>query len=119
MTDRGSALIETLVLGFVAVMLVLQAAIAAARIQTAGEEATEVAQIAATWAARHGSHDGAEQLALDLLPDATVEVKGGPDRIRVTVVTEVALVGPSGSPLAREVVGRASVRISPYRSGNG
>ena len=119
MTDRGSALIETLVLGFVAVMLVLQASMAAARIQTAGEEATEVAQAAATWAARYGDRDGAEQLVHDLLPEATVEVKGGRDRIRVTVTKRVSLIGPSGSPLTRDVVGKASVRISPYRSGHG
>ena len=76
MTDRGSALIETLVLGFVAVMLVLQASMAAARIQTAGEEATEVAQAAATWATRYGDRDGAEQLVHDRVITCGVPAPG-------------------------------------------
>lgn len=106
-------------LGFVAVFLVMNATLAAGRLQAAGEELTEVAQAAATWAARYDDRAGAERLVAARLPDASVEVTDRRGEIRVMVTRSVPLIGPEGSPVRRTLVGRAEVRTSPYRAGRG
>lgn len=116
---RGSALIEVLVLGLAAALVVLTATVAAGRVQSAGEEATEVAQRVAQWAARYGDPDSAALLADELLPGATISITGTDEVITVVVRAPVSLVGPGGGPLRTVVTGRAEARMSPYRSHDG
>lgn len=115
--SRGNALIEALVLGAVIVAAVGYAAVTAGRLHAAGERATEAAQAAASWAARHGDADDARRIAARLAPDAeSIEVGPSAGRIEVVVRIRVGLPGPAGT---RVVVGRAGTWVSPYRSNRG
>jgi hypothetical protein len=116
--NRGSALVEALVLGALIVAAVGYATVTAGRLHAAGERATEAAQAAAAWAARHGDADDAGRIAARLAPDAaSIEVARSGGRIEVVVRIRVALAGPAGPH--RTVVGRAGTSISPYRSNRG
>ena len=115
--EHGTGLIEVLVLGGLIVALVLHAGLAAARVQAAGEAATEVAQLAAEAAARHGAD--AFDVAQRLSPGSDIAVAESGTEITVTVVVAVPLIGPENSPASIDVAGRATARISPYRSGHG
>jgi Flp pilus assembly protein TadG len=117
--SRGNALIEILVIGIIVVLALLAVTRSASRLQAAGEEATDVARVAASLAARNGDIETASAVAASLMPGADVEVTGSNDEIRVDVHTRVALVGPEGGPLQVTVSGSAVAKISPFRSRNG
>lgn len=117
MTDRGSALLEVLVIGFVVVVLVGQALIAIGRIESAGNAAAETAQEAALHAARHGDASSAREIVVSLLPEADVSVAESASTISVEVTLEVSLLGPEGFPVRRTVRAHAEAERSPYRSG--
>lgn len=117
--SRGNALIEVLVIGFGAALVVLQVTSTAAKLQAAGDEVTEVAQSAASFAARYGDAQLAEAVAIELLPNARVAVIAESGQLTVRIHTDVPLVGPSGSPISMTVTGEASARISAFRSGYG
>lgn len=113
--SRGSALADTLVASFLTALL-LQAAVAAADLQAAGETAQEAAAIAATWAARYGDAASAAALARSLAPQAeSVLVRSSAGSLAATIRMRVPLAGPAGE-VATVVVGRAQAAISPYRS---
>jgi hypothetical protein len=115
--SRGSAVVESLVLGALVVAAVGYAAVAAGSLHAAGERATEAAQAAASWAARHGDADDARRIAARLAPDAeSIEVGAAAGRIEVVVRIRVGLPGPAGT---RVIVGRAGTWVSPYRSNRG
>ncbi len=113
---RGSALIEVLVLGFVAMLVVLQAIVATGRLQAAGELVTETAQAAALQAARTGDAAAARDYIQERVTGAHLSIRLDERQARVEVRVDVALVGPTGSPLRRAVTGRATAQVSPYRS---
>lgn len=116
--SRGSALVDTLVAALVTALL-LQGALAACRLQAAGETAAETAAVAATWAARHGDATLADRLARFLAPEAeTVSVAATKEAVWVVVRLRVALAGPSGA-VSRALTGVAHAPISPYRSNLG
>ena len=112
----GSALLETVVVGFVVLIVVSQTLVTLGRLESAGLAADEAARHAAAWAARHGDLESAERIADGLLPDAQVTVSRAGDEVVVQVALDVPLLGPDGSPLTRTVSGRAAAMISPYRS---
>lgn len=113
--SRGSALADTLVAAFITALL-LQGALAAARLQAAGERAHEAAAVAAGWAARYGDTTEAANLARALAPDAeSVTVRVTPAGLAVTVRLRVPLAGPHGE-VAPVVLSRVVVPVSPYRS---
>jgi len=113
--SRGSALVDTLVAAFITALL-LQGAVAAARLQAAGEQAQEAATVAASWAARYGDTEQAAALARSLAPEAeSVVVRLTPAGLSTTVRLRVPLAGPHGE-VAPVVVGRVVVAVSPYRS---
>jgi len=113
--SRGSALVDTLVAALLTALL-LQGALAACRLQAAGEKATEAAAVAATWAARHGDAALARAIAEALVPEAeSISAGLTGDGLSTVVRLQVALAGPGGA-LSRPVVGRAVAPISPYRS---
>jgi hypothetical protein len=118
-TEHGTGLIEVLILGGLVVALVLHAGLSAARLQAAGEAATEAAQLAAETAARHGTVADAIEVAGRLAPEADVTATRSGDEITVVVAIDVPLIGPENSPVSMEAIGRATARISPYRSGHG
>jgi hypothetical protein len=116
--SRGNALIEALVIGALIAIAVAQTAVAAGRIHAAGDRATEAAQIAAAWTARHGDESDARRAARTLAPEAeTVDVVRSDTEITVIVRIRVGLLGRGGP--RHTVVGRATVRLSDYRSNHG
>jgi len=115
--SRGSALLETLVIGFATVLLALQALVAAGRLTAAGTAAEEVARYAAEAAARHGSAESARVTATRLLPGATVASRQVGDRVVVRVTVTVPLLGPASGVVSTLVSGEASATIAPFRSG--
>ncbi len=117
--DQGSALFEVVILGFLVTLLVLQAVVATGRVHAAGEEAAEVAQAAAAWAARYGEAGDADSMARRLLPDAAVVVSSDGRSIEVQVRITVSVVGPETGPVRVAVTGRATAPISDYRSRHG
>ena len=114
--SRGSAVIESIVVGFIAALLLLQVTSAAARIQSTGDELTEIAQSAALFAAHHGDAELAESLVVDLKPDASVSAWMRGSDVVVRVEAQIPLVGPEGSPVTITIAGEASARMSPFRS---
>ncbi len=115
-SQRGTALLEAVVVGFAILIVVGQALVTLGRLESAGLAAEEAARHAATWATRHGDLEAAEEIAIGFLPDARVTVSSDGDGIVVDVALDVPLLGPDGSPLTRTVHGRAAAAISPYRS---
>jgi hypothetical protein len=114
--QRGSALLEAVVVGFAILIVVSQALVTLGRLESAGLAADEAARHAATWATRHGDLESAERIATGFLPDARVAVDRHGDDVVVQVALDVPLLGPDGSPVTRTVYGRATATISPYRS---
>lgn len=113
--SRGSAVVDTLVAALLTALL-LQGALAACRLQAAGEDAAEAAAVAATWAARHGDTALAATLARALAPDAeSVSAGLSGSGLSTVVRVRVDLAGPDGA-VSRLVVGRAVAPLSPYRS---
>ena len=113
--SRGSALIDTLVAALVTALL-LQGALAACRLQAAGETAAEAAAVAATWAAHHGDAALAATLARALAPEAEhVSATVAAGELSAVVRLRVPLAGPAGQ-VSRTVMGRATAPVSPCRS---
>ena len=117
--SRGAVLLETLVLGLLIAALAIQTLLGASRLQSAGEQAQETAQYAAVAAARYGNADDAIRAAREMAPDAVVHVTTSAGAITVVVALSVGLVTPSVRAFEATVRDRATVPISPYRSGNG
>jgi hypothetical protein len=114
--SRGSALLEVLIIGALLALGITQAAMAAGRLHSAGGRATEAARVAASWSARHGDVRGAESIASAMAPDADrVRTLQRGDEITVVVKIDVPLLGG----ITRTVTGRATARISEYRSNRG
>lgn len=115
---RGSAVVEMLI-GVLIAALLVQVVIAAGRVQIAGEQATEAAAAAASWAARHGDAARAERIARALAPGAeAITLRSSDDRITVRVAIRVGLLGPDGV-VSHLVAAEAVAPISPYRSNRG
>lgn len=110
MTDeRGTALLEVIVLGFAVVMLVLPIIMTVARITEAQSLVHSAARDGALWVARHGG----DPPAVDGIELHTV---AGSNVIEVVATDEVDLIGVGGTTLARTVSATVEVPISAYRS---
>ncbi len=114
--ERGSALLEVMVLGFVAALVVLQGLVTMGRYQAAGELVSETAQAAALHAARTGRAGAAHRYVAERVPAADFSIHLDDTEARVVITLQVSLVGPAAGPLRGAVTGRAVARVSPYRS---
>jgi hypothetical protein len=114
--ERGTALIGTLVIGFVFVLVIVQTLITVGRIGAAASDAAEVASYAAQHGARFGGPDEAARIAEGLSPDAAVVVADNGSGLTVEVRIDVPLVGPAHGPVSHTVTGQATATYSPYRS---
>ena len=114
--ERGSALLGTLVIGFLIVLAIGQALLTVGHLSAVSADAADVAVYAAQYGARYGDPSDAARIARSLLPEAAVSSGVTNDTIWVEVRVTVPLVGPDGGPLQRTVVGRAASTLSPYRS---
>ncbi|HHC08509.1 MAG TPA: hypothetical protein ENK55_07310 [Actinobacteria bacterium] len=114
--NRGSSLLEVLVVGTATVLLVVQAVVAMGRLSAAGGLAEDAARQAAFVAARTGSVDAARRAALVAAPGADVEVTVEDGEALATVRIDVPVVGPEAAAVHLRVTGRATAAISPHRS---
>jgi len=109
--DRGTAMLELLVLGFAVVALFLPALLAVTRLAGARGTADTVAVDAAEWYARHGRLPPMLSEEVDL----SIAEAAGDVQVRATV--EVAVIDVGGVSITFPVTSVADVPISPYRSG--
>lgn len=111
MTERGSSLVEILVFGAGAILVVGQSLVGIARVSETAEMAAAAARAVATSAARTGAD--AAIVAAEWAPDgAEVEVTFDDAEVGVVVRVPVSVLGP----IEVTVAGRAAAPISPYRS---
>jgi hypothetical protein len=114
--ERGTALVGTLVIGFLVVLAIGQALLTLGHLSAASADAADVAVYAAQYGARYGDPSDAAGIARRLLPDANVSSGVADGAVWVEVRVAVPLIGPGGGPLQRTVVGRATSELGPYRS---
>ncbi|MEA2024104.1 MAG: hypothetical protein U9N79_07405 [Actinomycetota bacterium] len=115
-SERGTALIGTLAIGFVFVLVISQVLVTVGRLGAASAEVSEVAAYAAQYGVRYGGPDDAARIARDLMPAADVVATTSGASLSIEIRINVPLVGPAGSPIHQTVTGRATTAFSPYRS---
>lgn len=115
--DRGTVLLEMVVLGFATLLLVLPALITIARIVEASAAVEGQARASATWTARHGRPpDGPASGGTG--PRIDVELVVGEASVTATARSTLTLVSVGGLSIDRSVVAVFEAPISPYRSGS-
>jgi uncharacterized Rossmann fold enzyme len=115
--ERGSALLEVLVLGAAAVVATVSIVMTANSIMAAGDAAREAARTGAIWGSRHGDADLALRTAARLAPVGSVTTaRRQGDHISVIVRTPARLARPFAGAITDRQIGRATVPIAPYRS---
>ncbi|MEN8238195.1 MAG: hypothetical protein ABFR53_03220 [Actinomycetota bacterium] len=108
--ERGTALLEMIVLGFAVILVVLPVLTTIARVIDANAAVTTAARDSASWVARHGTQwqGGSEGVSVETAVDAGVA--------SATARARVTLIGVGGIEIGREVVATFDVPVSPYRS---
>lgn len=107
--EKGTALLEIIVVGFAVVLLVLPVITTVARLTEANATVNAAARDSAVWVARHG---GAPPQA-DGVDLSIVETR---DAVEVVATMEVDLVGVGGTTIARTVRSRVTVPVGVFRS---
>lgn len=108
--SAGTALIEVIVIGFVAMAVMVPTLLTVGALADAQGDMSVAATEAASWFARHGHQ-------LDPPDEGTVvtyDLDG--DAIVATASTEVTLVDVMGRTVAVTITEQARAAISPYRS---
>ncbi|RLE16011.1 MAG: hypothetical protein DRJ28_02590 [Actinobacteria bacterium] len=107
--QRGTALLEIIVVGFAVMLMVLPVVSTVARLTEANATVHATARDAAVWIARHGG-DPPE------VEGVGVSVFGSEHSIEVVATQEVVLVGLGGATISRTVRSVVEVPVSRYRS---
>ena len=107
--DRGTSIIEIVVLGFAVLAMVLPTVLMTARMSEASSVALEEARGVATWVARHGSPPDQDHRS-----EITINVVDGV--VHVSAAIEIAIVSIGGADLGTTVTSSFAIPISPYRS---
>lgn len=108
--DRGTALIEMLVLGFAVVLVVLPVLVTVARVIDANAVVSSEARDSASWLARHGVEKPGAASGVSVESSVTGGVA------HATATANVTLVGVGGVHIDRTVVASYDAPLSPYRS---
>lgn len=116
--DRGSALIEALVIGSFVFVVVVAAVSSSIRVVTTGAAARQAARVAAVHAARHGDTVAAGELARSLMSGGEVTVRRSGYAIQVVIGRTIEVPHPDGI-LPLTVIGEATVPLAPFRSNRG
>ena len=107
--QRGTALLEIIVVGFAVVLMVLPVVSTVAKLTEANATVHATARDAAVWIARHGGD-----------PPATdgvgLSVFSSGHSIEVVATQEVVLVDVGGATVSRTVRSKVEVPVSRYRS---
>jgi hypothetical protein len=107
--QRGSAMLEMVVLGFAVVLMVLPVILTVARLTEANASVSGAARDGAMWVARHGGEPPEVE-------GVHVVVTDRGDAVEVSAAREVSLVGVGGAKLSTTVRSRVVVSVSRYRS---
>lgn len=108
--QRGTALIEIILLGFAIVALAIPTILSVSALAAAKGEAQTAAIDAAAWYARHGSLPDRSNDEIDLTLTTT------DNDIVVHAVVEVTILGIGGARVVMSLGGTAKAPVSPYRS---
>ena len=108
--DRGTALIEVIVIGFAVVAMAIPALLAVLHLSEAEVRATTTATDTATWVARHGVMPAATDADVDL------DVRMERDVVVVRVRAPVRVLGVRLTTVEATVERSREAAISPYRS---
>ncbi len=108
--ERGTVLIEMMVLGFAVVLVVLPVLITVARVIDANAVVSSAARDSASWLARHGTEWPHDRDGVSVVSSVDGGVASATARATVT------LIGVGGIEIDREVVASYEVPLSPYRS---
>lgn len=107
--QRGTALLEIVIIGFAVVVLVLPVISTVARLSEANAVVHAAARDGAAWVARHGgSPPQAEGVELTIVEDR--------ESVEVTATQNVTLIGVGGASMTRVVRSSVEVAVSAYRS---
>lgn len=106
--QRGTALIESIVIGFTVLLVVLPVLLVVLRLAEASDLAASEAQSVATWVARHG------EAPSGIDDDTVVTIESGV--VHVGSLVRVELIAIGGSSVGTSVSGEFSMPIGPYRS---
>jgi hypothetical protein len=107
--QRGTALLEIIVVGFAVVLMVLPVVSTVARLTDANATVHATARDAAVWVARHGADPPAVE-------GVEISVFTSEGSVEVVAIQEVVLIGLGGSTISRAVQSRVTVAVSQYRS---
>jgi Tfp pilus assembly protein PilV len=110
-TERGTALLEVVILGFAVLALALPTFATIASLSDAHARVNVAATDAATWLARHGT--------MPPDTDAEVEVTASvfDGVVTVRAVASVSMLGVEFTTVSAQVTGSRIAGVSPYRSG--
>lgn len=114
--EKGSALIEAVVIGSFVFIVVVAAVSAAIDVAIRGGEVTEGARVAAVHSARHAGPETAVAMAAG--SGSTVSASRRGEAIDVAVAALVEVPHPDG-PRPLGLSGRATMPLAPYRSDRG
>jgi hypothetical protein len=107
--ERGTSMIETIVVGFTVVLATLPILLTVVRMSEASDVANSEARAIATWVARHGVVPDSDRVG-----DVSVSIENGSVAVESTV--RVQLIGVGGSSVGTSVSASFVMPISPYRS---
>ena len=107
--QRGTALLEIIVVGFAVVLMVLPVVSMVARLTEANAVVHSTARDAAIWVARHGGDPSGTDTV-------QVTVSRTAESVEVVATMEVVLVGVGGTDITRTVRSTVEVPVSRYRS---
>jgi len=108
-TEKGTALLEIIVVGFAVVLLVLPVISTVARLTEANAMVNAAARDGAVWVARHGG----EPPQVDGVTLSIVETSNA---VEAVATQEVSLVGVGGTTISRTVRSRVTVPVGVFRS---
>lgn len=107
--QRGTALIEIVVIGFAVVLMVLPVISTVAQLSDAQAVVHGSARDGAVWVARHGGQPPRVQgVEITMVEEI--------DRVEVTATKTVELIGVGGAVVTRTVRSTVEVAVSDYRS---
>ena len=107
--QRGTALLEVIIVGFAVILMVLPVIGTVARLSEATATVHAAARDGAAWVARHGG----EPPPIDGVVVTVDQNNGG---VVVSASREVSLLGIGGTTVGRTVHSTVEVMVSEYRS---
>ena len=107
--ERGTAMIEIVVVGFAVLLMVLPVIGTVARLTEVRSNVHAAARDGAVWVARHGG----QPPEVDGISISIVESNNS---LQVVATREVDLIGVGGATIAQTVRATVTVPVSTYRS---